>query len=99
MRRQHDVLIRPLRALDLADHIEDGLLAQELRFRIEAHARALPVLGEAENEAVVFARQVDVWDSRGAGREDLADAPGSGVVAAGSPTVRQQSGHTGRIER
>src|ERR1019366_1879561 len=75
MRGEHHVLVRLLRSLDRRNGIEHGLLAEELRFEFEPQHRLLPVLGEAEDEAVVLAVERDRRCDRVVGLEDLRRAP------------------------
>src|ERR1700735_4785904 len=59
MRRQHDVLVWLLDALDRRDRVEYRTLAEELRVEVETEDWVLVVLSEAIDQAVVLAAERD----------------------------------------
>ena len=81
MRGEDHVLIGAVGARDGGDRIEDRHLAQVLRFGRDPEHRALPVLRETEDEAVVLAAQHGGGHGGRLAVEDPEDAPPRGPVA------------------
>ena len=75
VRREHHVLVGLLGALDLGDRVEHRLLAQQLGVEVQSELRALVVLGEAEEQAVVLAAERDRGRLRVVRLEDLDRPP------------------------